>query len=239
MKKTKFIAVVLAAGQGTRMGKKALPKQFYKILGKPLLVHTLDIYEKMKEVDEICLVINAKYRSTYDRLLKRYSCSKVKYVIEGGQSRQESIRKAVLGLPLDVSLILHNCVCSNISSDLIQETIRAARKTGVATPYELAYHTVFSVRENGTCRVYKREDLGYASHPFIARADILRKALGKIKPNLKRQISELEMMQKIGQNVVLIQTDSHQGVKLTYEHDLKTIEFILRRYRNDRDKSQG
>jgi len=237
MKKIKFIAVVLAGGQGIRMGS-SLPKQFRTVLGKPLFIHTLNIYEKITEVDEVCLVISAEHRLLYNKFLKRYPCPKVKYIVEGGQLRQESIRNAVLSLPLDVFLVLHNGVCANISPDLVRKTVRVAPKTGVATPYELAYHTVFSVKKNGSCKVYKRKNLGYACHPFVVRADILRKAMGEIRPNMKRQMAELEMIQKIKQDVVLIKTDSHQNVKLTYEHDLKTIEFILKRYRSDQDKSQ-
>lgn len=170
------------------MKGEKLSKQFHSVLGKPLFIHTLPIYDKIKEVPSLCLVINEQYRALYEKILKKHPVAKVEYVVDGGASRQDSIRSAVLALKDTEYVILHNGVNPAASPSLIRECIRRAKRKGVAIAYEPAYHTIFHRKDQEFQGMYRREKLGYGTDPFVLRRSIILKALNAVKKGLARQV---------------------------------------------------
>ena len=85
------IALIVFAGSGTRI-KSLIPKQFIKINGKELVAYTIEKFEDLNEIDEIVLVTNKNYVDYVKRMVFNYRFNKVKYIVEGGASRQESVR---------------------------------------------------------------------------------------------------------------------------------------------------
>lgn len=85
--------IYLAAGVGSRL-KKEIPKQFYKISGKPILIYGLETLEKIDWIHNIFVTYNAKYKDLYEQAFKDYNISKVT-LVEGGKTRQESVYKAL------------------------------------------------------------------------------------------------------------------------------------------------
>ena len=89
----KNIAIVFAGGTGQRMGA-GLPKQFIEVYGKPIIIHTLDIFEECESIDEIYIACKAEYINKLNKLIKRFDITKVKNVVPGGQTGQDSIYNA-------------------------------------------------------------------------------------------------------------------------------------------------
>jgi 2-C-methyl-D-erythritol 4-phosphate cytidylyltransferase len=85
--------IYLAAGIGKRF-KKELPKQFYKLNGKPILIYALEVLEKIDWIDKILVTHNKDYKELYVQAFEDYNISKV-VLIEGGKTRQESVYKAL------------------------------------------------------------------------------------------------------------------------------------------------
>ena len=97
------IAVMLAGGTGQRLGK-SIPKQFVEVLGKPLIVHALEAYEKSKFIDAIEVVCVPSYIETVLDYVKIYGIGKLKWVTPSGDSCQQSIKNGIFNL---------NGVCEN------------------------------------------------------------------------------------------------------------------------------
>ena len=87
---TMNLAIIFAGGSGVRMGSD-IPKQFLELDGKPVLAHTLELFQNHPLVDGIYLVVNADYQETARELAARYAITKLLAVTEGGASAQESI----------------------------------------------------------------------------------------------------------------------------------------------------
>ena len=90
----KTVAIILLGGDSTRFNSD-VPKQFYPVLGKPLIYYTIKSFETSPDIDSIVLVMNAKYQKELEEVLNTYKFSKILHIVEGGATRQES---ALVGL---------------------------------------------------------------------------------------------------------------------------------------------
>lgn len=95
--------IFLAAGIGSRF-KKEIPKQFYKLLGKPILIYGLEVLEKIDWIDNIYVTYNKSFKELYEKAFDDYNISKVKLVL-GGETRQESVYSALKYVKSDKVLI--------------------------------------------------------------------------------------------------------------------------------------
>ena len=127
-------AVILTGGKGTRM-QSSLPKQFIKINDKPLFIYTLEKFSSHELIDDIYLVINEEYRSLYEQYLKEYQISKVKKLIPGGVTRQESVYNALKSMKSqdDDIVIIHDGARPLLSKNLITENIRCCGQNQATT----------------------------------------------------------------------------------------------------------
>lgn len=91
----KNIAIIFAGGSGARMGA-GLPKQFIEVNGKPIIIHTLDIFEEHPAIDEIYVACKEDYIGKLEKLIKRYMIGKVIKIVPGGATGQDSIYNALL-----------------------------------------------------------------------------------------------------------------------------------------------
>ena len=139
-------AIILAAGVGQRMRNGGMPKQFLKLMGKPIVVYTLEKFEENEEIDSIVIVCHSGYIDYMKKLVNIYQISKAKYVIVGGNDRQSSLKRGLdvisdnKGKPDDI-VVIHDGVRPLVSETTIHENIRVARESGCAV-------TVHSVTES-------------------------------------------------------------------------------------------
>ena len=126
----KNIALIFAGGTGQRMGVKDVPKQFLEVDGKPIIIYTIEFFEHHKEIDEIYVVCIETWIDYLKYKLEKYGIKKVKSVIPGGKTGQDSI---YLGLkeaekycnPDDIVLV-HDGVRPFITEDLISNNLYTA-----------------------------------------------------------------------------------------------------------------
>ena len=83
-------AIIFAGGVGSRMNSKAKPKQFLEIHGKPIMIHTIEHFDRHPDVDAICVVCVAEWLDYLKGLLGRFGIRKVKWVVAGGETALES-----------------------------------------------------------------------------------------------------------------------------------------------------
>ena len=131
------IGVIFAGGIGTRMTSKALPKQFLKMYGKEIIIYTLEHFEDHKDIDAIVVACVKEWIPFLEELVDRYRLQKVKKIVPGGITGQDSIyqglkaAKEVAGNEKSIVLV-HDGVRPLINEDLITDCIRSVKEKGSA-----------------------------------------------------------------------------------------------------------
>lgn len=129
------VAIILAGGSGERMGSK-IPKQFIPILDKPIIVYTLERFDNHPEIDAIEIVCIESHVEYVKKLIKRYDIKKVKWIVQGGSTFQESVYNGVTNLAEkckeDDIVMIHMSVAPFIDDDIITDSISVTKKNGNA-----------------------------------------------------------------------------------------------------------
>src|SRR5689334_2688986 len=181
------IAVILpAAGLGTRMGKGSPEKsgtsrkQFMLLEGSPILIHTVRKFAASDRVTEILVAVRADDREWVEQMVSREFDGKVR-VVEGGDSRQESVQKALAALSPDTDLVaVHDAVRPFIDLETIHHVFDEAAATGAAIVAVPAVDTVKQGTRGSThvkvCATLPGEKLVMAQTPQVFRYDLLVRA---------------------------------------------------------------
>src|SRR5574344_1017152 len=148
------IAIIFAGGTGQRLnnGVDATPKQFLKINGKPIIIHTLELFEKHDDIDKIYIAIHPDYYEYMQELVKHYYITKTAGIVNGGATGQESIYKALKLAqkenPDESIVLIHDGVRPNITPEVISSNIECAKKNGNAITCTSCFETIL-ISSNG------------------------------------------------------------------------------------------
>lgn len=162
------IAIIFAGGSGIRMGA-GIPKQFLEIDGKPILIHTLKLFEYHAQIDKIYISMLADYIPYTRKLVEEHRITKVAGITAGGATAQDSIYNALTYArqenPDDSVVLLHDGVRPFVSYEVISENIASVRSHGNAITCTPAYETVM-LSENGSLV----DSVPLRKHSFCAQA---------------------------------------------------------------------
>lgn len=132
----KYYAVILAGGVGTRMGSD-IPKQFLVVNGKPIIVHSIENFQKNSSIESILIVCVKGWIKTVEKLVKDFCLTKVKWVIEGGSCGHDSIRNGIFFLKDKIEgddlVVIHDAVRPILPQRAIDNVIAVAEKYGNAS----------------------------------------------------------------------------------------------------------
>jgi len=224
----KHTAIVLTGGSGQRIKELDYPKQFCEIGEKPVFIHSLEIYEQMDRINDIYLVINADYAKKYQDILEKYKISKLQTLVDGGETRQDSVENALTAIEQTDIIILHDGANPTTRADFVNECIDAVRQYGASSGCVATRDTVVRTNNNEIDRVLKRDSLAYICSPQVYRFELIQKAFFNAKKNNITDQPTLELMKKIGQKVVLVPCP-HNTVKITQLEDIYLAEQMLSR----------
>lgn len=147
-------ALILAGGVGQRMRNSGMPKQFLEVYGKPIIIYTLQKFERCDDVDEVVISCNAVWMDHMKDLVKRYGIKKVKNnIIAGGKDRQDSVLNGIkqivkIGGKDDDIVIIHDGVRPLIETAIISENVRVAKKYGSAMTVRPVIESVVITNDN-------------------------------------------------------------------------------------------
>ena len=151
------IATILAGGVGRRMGAD-IPKQFLEIDGKPIIIYTLEKFQNNKEIDLIQVVSVKSYIDNVWSYAKKYNITKLKWVVEGGNSAQESIRNGVFNLESycsnDDTIMFHMSVSPLIDDEIINDSLETCNKYGNAIAANESIFNLCKMKEGYYSEVY-------------------------------------------------------------------------------------
>lgn len=123
----KNIAVVLAGGVGKRLGLST-PKQFFKVAGKMVIEHTVDVFERNAHIDEVVIVCNPMLLADVENIVLRNGWKKVSRILKGGKERYDSSLAAIRAYAdEDVNLIFHDAVRPLVSQRIVDDVVNALK----------------------------------------------------------------------------------------------------------------
>jgi 2-C-methyl-D-erythritol 4-phosphate cytidylyltransferase len=211
-------AIIVAAGSGSRF-KSDTPKQFLKINGKPVIVHTIDRFQSAPSVDAIVLVLAA------DQTLDTLEFSKVSKVVAGGPTRAESVRIGLDAADGADIVAVHDGARPLVTVDEIQRTIAKAKETGAACLVAPVTDTIKSIRGDEIADTLDRTKLRRALTPQAFHIDVLRKAFAGV--DLTDSVTdECYLVEKLGHPIAIVEGSS-RNIKITHPEDLVLAEALL------------
>ncbi|EAI1565250.1 IspD/TarI family cytidylyltransferase [Campylobacter coli] len=234
MKKSKNIAVILAAGSGKRMGKTVLPKQFLSLSMKPIILLTLERTLKSDLFDQIILVVNKDWEEYTKQILCNYKISldKLSIVIGGGE-RIDSLNSAVSLLESqnsheDSIVVVLDAVRPFITKKILSDSIFYAKKYGVAVAGVEAKDTIYNIKENFVDDIPHRHLLINGQAPDSFKFKILKKSIDKMQDYEKKVITgTVQICYLQGYDVYVFNGDE-RNIKITTSIDYDIAKIIER-----------
>ena len=227
-------ALVFAGGSGVRMGA-ATPKQFLDLNGKPVLAHTLDLFERHPGVDKIVLVMHSDYVSTAAGFAASHGITKVERVVEGGETAQDSIYNGLKAMaesyPPDTVVLIHDGVRPYVHPDVIAANIRSVRENGNAVTYTPCYETIVLSKDGATIDAlpYRRESYTAQAPQSFRLGDILA-AHEKIRARpegYSDMVDQATICWTLGIPIHLV-PGNRGNVKITTPEDIISLDALLR-----------
>ena len=231
------VGLLIAGGSGNRMHQD-IPKQFLTVNERPVIVYTLEAFQKHPEIDAIAVVCISGWEQVLWAYAKQFNITKLKYVVPGGKNGQDSIRNGVFELekhyaPDDLVLI-HDAIRPMVSAEIISDNIRVARQFGNAITVipcaEAMMQTEDGVVSTGS---YPRDRLKRTQTPQAFRivdiCDLHRRAL---EAGITNSVASCTLKIEMGEQVYF-SAGSEKNIKLTTVEDIDIFKALLVASRSD------
>lgn len=228
------IGIIFAGGVGRRMRTNGIPKQFLKINDVPIIIHTLNVFEKCEEIDAIVVACVESHIEYLKELVKKYKLNKVKDIVIGGETGQLSIYNALkaakkLSKSNKDIVLINDGVRPIIDSDLLKRNIESVKKYGNAVSSVAQKETTVISEDNETI-----SEITDRSKTYIARApqsfyldkilEAEEKAIAEGKNNV---IDSSSLMHSYGEKIHLVECNSN-NIKITEPVDYYIAKAILK-----------
>jgi 2-C-methyl-D-erythritol 4-phosphate cytidylyltransferase len=229
------VSVILpAAGLGTRMGR-AVPekagtsrKQFMLLEGSPILLHTIRKFVSSPAVSEIVVALRAEDLDWVRDLLEREHFAKPVRLVEGGDSRQDSVQNALATLDPGTELVaVHDAVRPFIELSVLEKVFTEAQETGAAIVGIVPVDTVKQVHRNKIRQTIPRERLILAQTPQVFRFDLLKQAFAKAREDGFAGTDESSLVERLEQVEVSVIPGSDRNIKITKPSDMDLARLFL------------
>jgi len=225
----KTVAIIPAGGAGKRL-KAHVAKQYLLLNQLPVLIHTLQVFQKSKMIDDIVLVLPPDdLASVREELIDKYELTKVKFIVAGGMERQDSVRNALAVLEGNCDLILvHDAVRPLITGKLIRQVAAAAKATGAASLGVKAKDTIKETGKDDIVSVtIPRHNLWLTQTPQAFKFEIFKKAYKKAYDEKFYGTDDASLVERIGVKVKMI-AGSYDNIKITTPEDLVMVRALLK-----------
>jgi len=216
--------VIVAAGASRRM--MGLDKVFEPLLGKPLIAHTVSVFEECPEVREIVLVLSSDNLEQGRRLAAWEGWKKLKQVCPGGPRRQDSVKAGLQHISPCQWIMVHDGARPCVTQELVQRGLEQVQATGAAIPTIAVNDTLKKVQLQGdlVLETLRREGLWAAQTPQVFRYKLLWEAY---QENLDNVTDDASLVERLGHQVKTF-PGSSENIKITTQVDLHLAEVILK-----------
>ncbi len=215
------LAIILAGGAGKRMGA-ATNKQFLLIDNKPIIVHTLQIFEECRAIDGIYLVVNQKdLPMIQEEILETYHFNKILKLVIGGRLRQDSVRNGLESIenPCDI-VIIHDGARPFVSPSFIDKGIFLMEMFDAVIPALPVKDTIKIVSKEGFVqKTLERDSLWHVQTPQTFKYDLIAKAYREGAAKKLYGYDDATFLEHMGKKVKVIE-GSPYNIKITTPEDL-------------------
>lgn len=228
-------AVILpAAGLGTRMGRSSAEKtgtsrkQFMLLDGSPILLHTIRKFVASPLVDEIIVALRADDMEWVGEMLRQEGLAKPVRLVQGGDSRQESVENALAELAPDTGLVaVHDAVRPFIDLPTLEKVLLEAAATGAAIVGIVPVDTVKQVRKNKVRGTIPRESLTLAQTPQVFGYGLLKQAFERAREDGFYGTDEASLVERLETVEVSVVLGSDRNIKITKPSDMDLARLFL------------
>lgn len=215
----KNYVIILASGTGSRCGSD-IPKQFIKIAGKTIFEHTVGIFEGLKEIDEIIVVITPEYRHFAQELIIKNSYKKISKLLNGGSTRKESSYIGVFSIEdSEANVLIHDCARPFLSEQIIKNCINALEKYDAVDVAIPSSDTIIKVKGNIIESIPERKYLKRSQTPQCFKLSTIKKA-HELSKNDNSCTDDCSMVVKYGLGEVYVVEGDSKNIKITYPEDV-------------------
>ncbi len=233
------IAIIFAGGSGVRMGA-GVPKQFLEINGKPIIIHTLQLFQYHRMIDKIYISVLEDYITYMEDLAAEYHIRKAAGIIPGGKTAQDSIynalKRAEAENPEDSVVLLHDGVRPFVSYDVITRNIEGVKKNGNAITCTSCFETIL-VSKSGE----EVDSVPYRKETFAAQApqsfylkDILaaHDAVRSTPDGYENMVDACTIIRSLGQTAHMVE-GNRGNIKVTTPEDVYMFRALLQYKENE------
>ena len=233
MQKTKkTIAIVLAAGKGSRMGSQ-IQKQYLELEGRPLLYYSLEAFEN-SSVDSIVLVTgNGEEGFCRNHIVEAYGFTKIVAIVPGGKERYHSVYEGLKAAYGCDNILIHDGARPCIAKNMIEAAIDGAERYGACVVGMPVKDTIKVIDQEGNASYTPdRNSLWMVQTPQAFSYDLIKSAYDKLFENISLQqgiTDDAMVVETITQHKVHLIKGSYENIKVTTPEDLEIAKAFLRR----------
>ena len=225
------IALIIAGGNGNRMGQD-IPKQFLHIDSKPIIVFTMEQFQKHPDINAIAVVCLEGWETVLQSYANQFEITKLKWIFPGGDTGQASIRNGVFGLKDHCSnediILVHDAVRPMISQEIISGNIATCVKYGSAITVIRTAEAILESEDHFTSTVsIPRDKLLRTQTPQTFRLkELLSAHETALKQGINNSVSSCTLMVEIGKKLYMT-PGSEKNIKLTTVDDIEIFKALL------------
>ena len=223
-------AIIVAAGKGIRMNN-VLRKQYISFMGRPVLGHTLLLFNACQMIDKICLVIPGEDEDfCRKKIIRPLGLIKEVSIIHGGNERQDSVYNGILSLDEKTCsiVVIHDGVRPFVRNEHLEACITNAKKSGACILGVPAVDTVKKVNKTGYIdKTLARDNIWLAQTPQAFQYPLIKKAHEDAKKNGLSGTDDSYLVERLGKKVKIIKGDRN-NIKITDKQDLILAEALLK-----------
>lgn len=227
-------AIIIAGGSGSRTGQD-IPKQFINVYDKPILIYTLESFQNHPQVDAIEVVCLDGWHDVVWAYAKQFNITKLKWIVPGGSSSQDSIRNGVYYLEGKTSqddiIIIHDGIRPLVDETVLTDVILKARRYGNAVTSLPYNEQIFVIDDEiSTTKFIPRETLRRVSTPQAYRFDLLNSKYHEAydkKIGIYGSSYTNTMMVELGVRLYFA-AGSDKNIKLTTKDDIELFKAYMR-----------
>ncbi|MCX7994833.1 MAG: 2-C-methyl-D-erythritol 4-phosphate cytidylyltransferase [candidate division WOR-3 bacterium] len=212
-------AIIAGAGKGRRFGGF---KQFFEVAGKPIIIHTAEIFENNELIDKIILAVPKRMMEKTKNLVRKFRLRKVFKIISGGKRRQDTVLNCIKAISAKQGIVvIHDAVRPFISQSMVNRGVQLCQRYKAVIFGTPIYDTIKLVKGRKVLTTVPRLSPHAIQTPQFFDLDYLKKAYAKV--DFKNEFTdEASILESAGMEVYVFRGDQ-SNIKITTKKDLSTF----------------
>ena len=215
--------IIVAAGSGRRMGEK-LPKQYLELLGKPLIIHTLEIFHRFDPEMQMVVVLAPAHRILWEQMADSYELARGVTLANGGATRYDSVKNGLIHIDEGIIVGIHDAVRPLVSLNTLLRSYAAADVEGSGIPVIEMDESVRMLDHQGGSAQMDRSRLRRVQTPQVFKSDRIKEAYQQ--PYDSAFTDDASVYESINGPVTLVE-GNRENIKITTPTDMKLASLLI------------